>query len=78
MFGIHHNTSDRKGLNVLVHIVSYLLVQYTIPYYFVLLRVYLNPAKCLNVLHQLHSFKKRCSNKEVSLQTVSLPSEAGA
>jgi hypothetical protein len=35
VFGIHHNNMDRKWLNVLVHLVTYLLVQYTL--YFVLL-----------------------------------------
>ena len=52
MFGIHHNNSDRKRLNVLVRLVSYLLVQYTLLFLLIIFK----PAKCLNVLHQLHVF----------------------
>ena len=54
---------------MLVHLASYLLVQYTLVFRIIILK----PAKCLNVLHQLHSFSKLCSNKKVSLRTVIPP-----
>lgn len=45
VFGIHHNNSDRKRLNVFVHLVSYLFVQYTLLFRLIIFK----PAKCLNV-----------------------------